>query len=81
MGRESALTPQCRRLNQKKILGLGGELKSTQPPNNGSSDTLFQWAASFTSSNNIALANRAAQLLLKLLLLKLATVTTAVQMG
>lgn len=43
---------------QKEILGLEGELKSTQPPNGDSSDTIRQWATSFTTSNNIWDKNR-----------------------
>ena len=39
-------------------MGLEGELKYTQPPNSNSFDTIFQWAASFTSSNNIWNENR-----------------------
>ncbi|PSB42242.1 hypothetical protein C7B67_25590 [filamentous cyanobacterium Phorm 6] len=39
--------------NQKEILELEGELKSTQPPEEDSSTAIIQWAASFTSSNNI----------------------------
>jgi len=43
---------------QKEILGLEGELKSTQPPDEDSFTAIFQWAASFTSSNNIWNNNR-----------------------
>ena len=39
--------------NQKQFLGLEGELKSTQPPEEDSFTAIIQWAASFTSSNNI----------------------------
>lgn len=38
---------------QKQFLGLEGELKSTQPPEEDSFTAIIQWAASFTSSNNI----------------------------
>ncbi|MEG3899960.1 MULTISPECIES: RNA-directed DNA polymerase [unclassified Microcoleus] len=43
---------------QKEILGLEGELKSTQPPDEDSFTAIIQWAASFTSSNNIWDNNR-----------------------
>ncbi|MBE9126296.1 MULTISPECIES: hypothetical protein [unclassified Coleofasciculus] len=43
---------------QKEVLGLEGELKSTQPPNSDRSDAIDQWAVSFISSNNIWNENR-----------------------
>lgn len=43
---------------QKQFLGLEGELKSTQPPDEDSFTAIIQWAASFTSSNNIWDKNR-----------------------
>ncbi|MGQ4646809.1 reverse transcriptase domain-containing protein [Lyngbya aestuarii] len=43
---------------QKEVLGLEGELKSTQPPNSDTFDAIDLWAASFISSNNIWNENR-----------------------
>ncbi|CAN1211055.1 Reverse transcriptase domain-containing protein [Tumidithrix helvetica PCC 7403] len=43
---------------QKEVLGLEGELKSTKPPNSDSFEEFMQWAASFTSSNNVWNDNR-----------------------
>ncbi len=43
---------------QKEILGLEGELKSTQPPDIDSSEAILQWANCFTTSNNEWSENR-----------------------
>lgn len=43
---------------QKVFFGLEGELKATQPLDNDSSSSIFQWVDSFTNSNNIWIGNK-----------------------